>query len=381
WDSVAVWKPFVMYENGMYRMWYSGNDGANCHSHIGYASSSDGISWTKDTGNPVLDHGNPGYWDDRGIEVSHVEKIGGLYVMFYNKHCPPQAMGIATSYDGIHWTKYTGNPVLSKGSSDDWDDKGVTWTAIIQEENTLRMWYTGDGTTGNWRVRIGHASTQLESIGVLVSKVIDSRGTTWRNIAWDANVPANTMLSLSVRTGPSPLPDDAWTGWGAEVFETNGFDIDASNHRYLQLRATFVSMDGRKTPVLEEIRLAYYLHVTFDLRISGGKWKSVDAYLHEDGVVIGHEYIVREEGKNEVTVTLADLTVDYSKLYSFAANFTPGEKPNDGPFPGGTSAMLIMRFNNAVEIVHHTFKGSKPETWIWTIDDLNQYFPRPEILP
>ncbi|MHA1962684.1 MAG: hypothetical protein ACW99U_21040, partial [Candidatus Thorarchaeota archaeon] len=173
----------------------------------------------------------------------------------------------------------------------------------------------------------------------------------------------------------------AWTGWGAEVFETNGFDIDASNHRYLQLRATFVSMDGRKTPVLEEIRLAYYLHVTFDLRISGGKWKSVDAYLHEDGVVIGHEYIVREEGKNEVTVTLADLTVDYSKLYSFAANFTPGEKPNDGPFPGGTSAMLIMRFNNAVEIVHHTFKGSKPETWIWTIDDLNQYFPRPEILP
>jgi hypothetical protein len=43
-------------------MWYSGS-GINYRFRIGYATSSNGINWTKDTLNPVLDYGPPGSWD------------------------------------------------------------------------------------------------------------------------------------------------------------------------------------------------------------------------------------------------------------------------------------------------------------------------------
>ena len=61
WDDVWVDSPEVLFINGVYHMWYSGNDGSI--TQIGHATSSDKITWEKDSLNPVLKVA-PGEWDD-----------------------------------------------------------------------------------------------------------------------------------------------------------------------------------------------------------------------------------------------------------------------------------------------------------------------------
>ncbi len=55
WDDFLVINPMVILDGVDYKMWYAGNDGTNWR--IGYATSSDGITWTKHASNPVLDLG------------------------------------------------------------------------------------------------------------------------------------------------------------------------------------------------------------------------------------------------------------------------------------------------------------------------------------
>ena len=64
-------------------MWYSGHDGS--HIRIGYATSSDGINWTKH--GIVLDLGASGEWDDYYVSCPCVIKDDdGTYKMWYSGH-------------------------------------------------------------------------------------------------------------------------------------------------------------------------------------------------------------------------------------------------------------------------------------------------------
>src|SRR4051794_19369095 len=70
--------------------------------------------WTKYSGNPVFE-ASIKYWDD-GIILGHsVIKSGSTYRMWYaGGHSIENAtsIGYATSNDGINWTRYSGNPVF-----------------------------------------------------------------------------------------------------------------------------------------------------------------------------------------------------------------------------------------------------------------------------
>ena len=57
WESVWVYYPQVYFDGNTYHMWYAGNNGTN--DRIGYATSPDGITWTKH-GTPVLNIGTTG---------------------------------------------------------------------------------------------------------------------------------------------------------------------------------------------------------------------------------------------------------------------------------------------------------------------------------
>jgi hypothetical protein len=65
--------------------------------------------------NPILTPGEPGSWDDLAIALPHVVKHDAIFYLFYlgiNRSGVP-AMGLATSNDGFHFTKFEGNPVLA----------------------------------------------------------------------------------------------------------------------------------------------------------------------------------------------------------------------------------------------------------------------------
>lgn len=55
WEGNLVFEPSVIYEDGIFKMWYSGG-GATCS--LGYATSPDGRNWTKHSTNPILGIGS-----------------------------------------------------------------------------------------------------------------------------------------------------------------------------------------------------------------------------------------------------------------------------------------------------------------------------------
>lgn len=115
-------------------------------ANIGYAYSSDGINWTKYSDNPVLITGADS-WDSIYVQDPHVIYADGIYQMWYgggdNDVTYNQQVGYATSTDGINWTKSTLNPVLKKGESGDWDAILASFPSVINDNGNYKMWYTG----------------------------------------------------------------------------------------------------------------------------------------------------------------------------------------------------------------------------------------------
>ncbi len=116
WDSAGLWSPVVWREGaGDWRMLYTAKQ-PDTDIAVGYATSADGITWTKEATNPVM---SPTLtWERNSNEVTGVIKISSTYYMWYTtlrtaSHQPSydRKIGYATSTDLITWTK-AGNPVF-----------------------------------------------------------------------------------------------------------------------------------------------------------------------------------------------------------------------------------------------------------------------------
>jgi hypothetical protein len=90
------------------------------------ATSPDGIHWTK-RANPVLNAGTGNAWDNQIIFDPNVVQTPNGYVMAYFGLGPVSvvpkpftAAGYATSADGVAWTKSSANPVLSTLDHQNW---------------------------------------------------------------------------------------------------------------------------------------------------------------------------------------------------------------------------------------------------------------------
>jgi predicted GH43/DUF377 family glycosyl hydrolase len=225
----------VLKEEGIYKMWYFGNNGTN--ARILYATSNDGINWIKSSYNPVIDIGQPGDDDDVHAANPVVIKDAGTYKMWYSGHDGSvYRIMYATSLDGINWTKYgtvlTGQGVspgtviieggmykmwyhdlaggnwrvyyanstdgtnwtkkgmvLDIGTGSDLDNTHVTSATVIKEnDNLYRMWYSGhDGVVG---YRIFYAISDNETNWIKQGLAIDMGNPGDR----DSNTVASTGL-------------------------------------------------------------------------------------------------------------------------------------------------------------------------------------------
>jgi predicted GH43/DUF377 family glycosyl hydrolase len=204
--------PKVLYDNGIYKMWYEAiyNGGV---ANIWYAESQDGISWNTIGSNPILTKGASGNWDDFSVVPSVVLKVNNQYRMYYlgchsasgtisvglalstdginwvknnapviaatteyyvvgvtdiikkdslylaylnynnSRSANNSKLGIATSYDGISWTMYSGNPILT--ATLDWEAGTVSWPTVMNDNNQYRMVYSA----GTQQVAFGYATS------------------------------------------------------------------------------------------------------------------------------------------------------------------------------------------------------------------------------
>jgi hypothetical protein len=155
WDNSSVLAPCVIKEGASdYKMWYSGWNGTNFQ--IGYATSSDGTTWTKSGSTPVLSQGSSGQFDDTHVAISCVIKDGAIYKMWYSGFDGSTwRIGYTTSNDGINWG--ITQQVMDVGGSGQFDSSAVYMPCVNKTAvGTYKMWYTGnDGS----RDTIGYATS------------------------------------------------------------------------------------------------------------------------------------------------------------------------------------------------------------------------------
>ncbi|MGB2819964.1 MAG: SUMF1/EgtB/PvdO family nonheme iron enzyme [Phycisphaerae bacterium] len=107
---------------------------------------------TKCSENPVLDVGAPGQWDDGRTGCFTVSKVGKEFYLWYmgSGEANPWRIGLATSPDGVRWKRCDSNPVLGPGAPGTWDDRQVSMPYVLKDGERFCMWYSGAGRGGGF---------------------------------------------------------------------------------------------------------------------------------------------------------------------------------------------------------------------------------------
>ena len=145
-DSPYAFEPAVLFNNefNLYQMWFT--EHANGNYHIKYAESSDGIDW-QILAIPVLSPGEFGTWDDQHVRNSNVFLFNETYYLYYSGSSSDSRfqIGVATSKDGLSWTKYANNPALRFGVASEWDSVQAYNAKVFYDfsASNYKMLYTG----------------------------------------------------------------------------------------------------------------------------------------------------------------------------------------------------------------------------------------------
>jgi len=102
--------PFVFKVGDTFHMYYDGFD-ADGHGYIMHATSDDGINWVDDSNNPVL---SPTA-DENRVRQCSIVIVDGVWHMYYQTEGTGVwnwSISHATSDDGVNWTKDSNNPII-----------------------------------------------------------------------------------------------------------------------------------------------------------------------------------------------------------------------------------------------------------------------------
>lgn len=166
WDSGGVSNPAVIYdpESGQFEMWYAGNvpSGDVYRVGFGYATSPDGIHWTRASDGPVITVGPLGMWNEERIGPLDVVKVNDVYVLYYTATTllPTfrRQIGCEASPDGVNWVECPGNPVfLPQPEIAPFEGIEVEWPSLVVSDGLWLMAYTGFLGEQGARFRIGLA--------------------------------------------------------------------------------------------------------------------------------------------------------------------------------------------------------------------------------
>jgi hypothetical protein len=154
-DPYFVTTPFVIQENGLWKMWYSSaTEWLNIAERlepvyrIHYAESVDGIQWHPSE-TPAIDYQFPG----EAIARPWVAQRDGLYQMWYStrgsidyrvKTGETYRIGYAESVDATHWERKDGQVGISL-SSVGWDSEMMAYGSVFEHMGIYYLLYCGNG--------------------------------------------------------------------------------------------------------------------------------------------------------------------------------------------------------------------------------------------
>ena len=96
WDDQIRERGWILREDGVYHLWYTGYAGTDrTTKYLGYATSTDGLTWRRYADAPI--------YRDTWVEDVCVVHVGGTYYMFAEGENDRAHM--LTSTDRVHWTE------------------------------------------------------------------------------------------------------------------------------------------------------------------------------------------------------------------------------------------------------------------------------------
>lgn len=144
-DPYSVSYPFVLDDDGIYRMWYGSNMGWGANQEdmnhlIKYAESNDAIHWER-KGHIALN-----FKDEKEYAMSRpfVIKENRIYRMWYSYRGKRYRIGYAESLNGRDWERKdekVGIDVSEKG----WDSEMIEYPFIFDHKGNRYMLYNGNG--------------------------------------------------------------------------------------------------------------------------------------------------------------------------------------------------------------------------------------------
>ncbi len=208
-----------------YRMWYEGASNNGGYSFfIGYATSGDGINWTRvigsANGGAILGKGPTGSFDENQVGIPVVVKDGALYRMWYEAtdYNGNFTIGHVVSVDGLNWVRPTPNLPVYQGSDDPatLSPKNVWSHWVIKDGPIYRMWYTV--STKPISGRFGYA-TLTPGISFSSNPAVTISGNAYKlNFTTSTPIPAGGSVLLLL---PPEIPLGEVSGLSLGGFEAS----------------------------------------------------------------------------------------------------------------------------------------------------------------
>jgi hypothetical protein len=153
WNSYLAIEPSIIYESGTWKMWYDGiNVSATNIGTLCYATSNDGYTWTDYPANPIVSFGT-GY-------RPFVTKIGSTYYCYNTYEAGSYGdkhFKVRTSANGITWNAAVDTNLGCGAVEGDWDHvllgnifvwkESTTWYALYEAASNATFWRLGLATS------------------------------------------------------------------------------------------------------------------------------------------------------------------------------------------------------------------------------------------
>lgn len=155
WDDRFTDPGAVIYQDGMFHMFRNGFRGFPAESQVGYVTSLDGYTWTKQGDDPIIETKDVPYAKIAMYASSVLWEVGCWALFFYtwdsSSYPSSSVIGrITQCVAGPALTEWLPDPepILKPGADGEWDEKQVLAPDVLKTDNGYIMYYSGVGASG-----------------------------------------------------------------------------------------------------------------------------------------------------------------------------------------------------------------------------------------
>jgi predicted GH43/DUF377 family glycosyl hydrolase len=199
----TVTHPSLLRLGDTYHVFFAAFSSDTTSAEIGHATSTDLVDWTMDSNNPVLTTSSSDF-DDGRVYQPEILRVGNTYYLYYtgdsgDPNGDSAQIGVATADATLNvpfdnFSKSSNNPILSNGSTSDFDSEQVQEPGVFFDGGQYIMAYRGDGGGGE-QMGIAYSDTPTTDFTKSDYNPVKSEG----NVSSDSTVADHELIKIGGR--------------------------------------------------------------------------------------------------------------------------------------------------------------------------------------